>query len=1134
MSDSAGRGENPQTWDRLATLAAARGFDLLVDRRNTGPAIIALQLLLDAFSRPASVSQAEAEAGTETALRSWSPRRVAQAIEALADSADLPDPVTQAEAEAGTVTGNRLWSPRRVAQAIAALATSSGGTGLTPAQARALGRLIILSADLEEVRDASWVAATSGPEFVALGTSDANVARLTNGQAPQGTLSWIRSHAGYADERVIVVRVANDTRLADYRLVIGDESERLDFLPTVASGGGYSYLSLLLAASANSALTIQHHGGVSHLRFLGDLVGAKIIEALTALTGQDRLPQTAVQFERVEVAAAATGMSFVIAGQGSGAATVDDAGNEGGVLVGSGWQTDYRHLHGRWYVISSAGSGDFIVNLADLLFIDSQGHRALFEDNVHICYIQNNRPAGDITFAGGGRADIYPTTAQGGARVKPGYSAIVTLSAHATNRYILAVNAWNPRSAVGGSDSSSSVAYHGVTHEGTTGLDPVETEADVDVVDLWYIVAATGLTGALAGNANRLVRKTTGGSFTFRDPVPFLPYFLTADTTDPDDDEPFLGLVMWNGTAWKRMAFGHNNTRHWLAFTSGEGNSALEANSMAVGARNAITARQGIALGSDNSLSGGIGAIAIGERNRANGALSLAIGKNLVVSVARAMILGENGVVGDPNTRLGIAEGAGIPSDAIQSAAADWGLMAKWTRDGKFIAKRLFKSSDPDTSEGDEIPATDAEVKTAYERNADTNAFTDADEAKLDSLGAGAIDMSLHPVGVESAAHIRREFVIQMGAQVGGAIQDRVDIWMGHRRILTQNNTSDRDQLFRVTPTQPDQDNMVTNYGSATSIPVSLNFYKNGAAVGQRVAKDLLLGSEFAEPEELHVETPYARTLYDYTSGGGTEPAFATAIYAVVEGGYQLSSWESHWEERPRLTGSLRWIARVDRDPVTGLPVAAISRAITGWNYRYYASEDADSDNSDVYDADVHNYYRLMNADYTWGPFIPIEEDAGLTSHAWTQIFSHQGTYHHGNVVDRLGLTQLSTTRWQEFCFEVSNANADGTSHGRRYRTEALGMEMITGLAAHNATTGGIGNQMRVSAGGAARASALAMVADQGVAAEWDADDGAEFVVVLRRSSTDTYVHSRALDSAYIAARAGTGTGHLTVRMLAR
>ena len=46
-------------------------------------------------------------------------------------SVTLPSDVTQVEAEAGTATGTRLWSPQRVSQAIAALAMASGGASVT-------------------------------------------------------------------------------------------------------------------------------------------------------------------------------------------------------------------------------------------------------------------------------------------------------------------------------------------------------------------------------------------------------------------------------------------------------------------------------------------------------------------------------------------------------------------------------------------------------------------------------------------------------------------------------------------------------------------------------------------------------------------------------------------------------------------------------------------------------------------------------------------------------------------------------------------------------------------------------------------------------------------------------------------
>lgn len=92
----------------------------------------------------------EAEAGTGTALRSWSPLRIAEAIAALAPAQrtfaaiatglnaltgaarvswsslkDTPAVVTQSEAEGGSITTVRQWTPQRVSQAIAALARSS-------------------------------------------------------------------------------------------------------------------------------------------------------------------------------------------------------------------------------------------------------------------------------------------------------------------------------------------------------------------------------------------------------------------------------------------------------------------------------------------------------------------------------------------------------------------------------------------------------------------------------------------------------------------------------------------------------------------------------------------------------------------------------------------------------------------------------------------------------------------------------------------------------------------------------------------------------------------------------------------------------------------------------------------------
>ncbi len=75
---------------------------------------------------PVTVSQAEAEAGSLTEARLWTPERVGQAIAALESGEPNPVIATQTEAEAGTLTEPRLWTPERVKQAIAALANGGG------------------------------------------------------------------------------------------------------------------------------------------------------------------------------------------------------------------------------------------------------------------------------------------------------------------------------------------------------------------------------------------------------------------------------------------------------------------------------------------------------------------------------------------------------------------------------------------------------------------------------------------------------------------------------------------------------------------------------------------------------------------------------------------------------------------------------------------------------------------------------------------------------------------------------------------------------------------------------------------------------------------------------------------------
>lgn len=96
--------------DRIAT--AADRVQTALDAVATAADRVAVAAALESASVPDAATQAEAEAGTEAALRAFSPLRIAQAIAGLRPAA------SQAEMVAGTEAALRSVSPLRVAQAI--------------------------------------------------------------------------------------------------------------------------------------------------------------------------------------------------------------------------------------------------------------------------------------------------------------------------------------------------------------------------------------------------------------------------------------------------------------------------------------------------------------------------------------------------------------------------------------------------------------------------------------------------------------------------------------------------------------------------------------------------------------------------------------------------------------------------------------------------------------------------------------------------------------------------------------------------------------------------------------------------------------------------------------------------------
>ena len=79
----------------------------------------------------------------------------------------------------------------------------------------------------------------------------------------------------------------------------------------------------------------------------------------------------------------------------------------------------------------------------------------------------------------------------------------------------------------------------------------------------------------------------------------------------------------------------------------------------------------------------------------------------------------------------------GIGNDAARDAITDWGVGSIWMNTSRtpVIIQRTI-SIDPDVWEN--VERTNAQVKTDYEGNADTNAFTDAEQTKLASVETNA------------------------------------------------------------------------------------------------------------------------------------------------------------------------------------------------------------------------------------------------------------------------------------------------------------------------------------------------------------------------------------------------------------
>ena len=198
------------------------------------------------------------------------------------------------------------------------------------------------------------------------------------------------------------------------------------------------------AINQNSGAIYRKSGGVwttvVDLVTQGELATA--ISGVTAGTAGDP------RIEVIDVPDSATGMSFRVAGEHGGRATLPG-------LQGTDYQESYYDANLKQFNVPNGanGSSNFNITLADLVAINTQNRRDDVEGTRF--WVVNLKTEGDITFSGGGIAQITPS----GETIKPGYAAFVTfspfsLSSSDQNRHFrLVIASWKPVSTVGGLSS---------------------------------------------------------------------------------------------------------------------------------------------------------------------------------------------------------------------------------------------------------------------------------------------------------------------------------------------------------------------------------------------------------------------------------------------------------------------------------------------------------------------------------------------------------------------------------------------------------------------------------------------------------------------------------------------------------
>ena len=266
-----------------------------------------------------------------------------------------------------------------------------------------------------------------------------------------------------------------------------------------------------------------------------------------------------------------------------------------------------------------------------------------------------------------------------------------------------------------GSDSSNSVR---VVRKQGTGIgnnnNYIEAESDIVQIDEFYIVnpGVSGAGNISATHAGKYAIKNAEGVITYTSPKNGDMAFIYADNqADNTSTKQVVAILIYEGGAWVQTNSyfkNGNNITETGQYANAEGSAtratgnashaegiasaATASYSHAEGYYSDATAHSSHAEGRETTASG-VNSHAEGLSTIASGVNSHAQGNQTTANKNDTAIMGRNGVVGDPNTVVGVAWANTAPVDADKTASVDKNLIWKVDTFGNTTQTGTVKAS---------------------------------------------------------------------------------------------------------------------------------------------------------------------------------------------------------------------------------------------------------------------------------------------------------------------------------------------------------------------------------------------------------------------------------------------------------